>query len=96
MADLQRRIKRAWFPPKGEESKKVVVGFKVSRTGQLSRLRLCTSSGSTLADQAALKAVENAAPFHNLPEGANDTNDIYFSFDHDVFTGGGGGAFRRF
>ena len=40
MADLQRRIKRAWFPPKGNESKRVVVLFKVHKQGELSNLRL--------------------------------------------------------
>ncbi len=96
MADLQRRIKRAWFPPKGNESKRVVVIFKVHKNGELSNLRLGTSSGAAIADQAALKAVENAAPFRKLPEGAGDDVDIQFTFDYNVFTGGGGGAFRRF
>ena len=31
MLDLQRRIKRAWFPPKGDESKKVVVELWIDR-----------------------------------------------------------------
>jgi TonB family protein len=96
MADLQRRIKRAWFPPKGNESKRVVVIFKVHKGGELSNLRIEHSSGMAIADQAALKAVENAAPFRPLPAGASDDVDIQFTFDYNVFTGGGGGAFRRF
>ncbi len=96
MADLQRRIKRAWFPPKGNESKRVVVIFKVHRGGELSNLRLEKSSGLAIADNAALKAVENAAPFRPLPAGAGDDVDIQFTFDYNVFSGGGGGAFRRF
>jgi TonB family protein len=96
MADLQRRIKRAWFPPKGNESKRVVVIFKVHRGGELSNLRLEHSSGVAIADNAALKAVENAAPFRPLPAGASDDVDIQFTFDYNVFTGGGGGSFRRF
>jgi TonB family protein len=96
MADLQRRIKRAWFPPKGNESKRVVVIFKVHKGGELSNLRIGTSSGVAIADNAALKAVENAAPFRPLPAGASDDVDIQFTFDYNVFTGGGGGSFRRF
>jgi TonB family protein len=96
MADLQRRIKRAWFPPKGNESKRVVVIFKVHRGGELSNLRLEHASGVAIADNAALKAVENAAPFRPLPAGASDDVDIQFTFDYNVFTGGGGGSFRRF
>ncbi|HEY9677919.1 MAG TPA: energy transducer TonB [Drouetiella sp.] len=96
MADLQRRIKRAWFPPKGNESKRVVVIFKVHRGGELSNLRLDHSSGVAVADQAALKAVENAAPFRPLPAGASDDVDIQFTFDYNVFSGGGHGTFRSF
>jgi TonB family protein len=96
MADLQRRIKRAWFPPKGNESKRVVVIFKVHRGGELSNLRLDHSSGVAIADQAALKAVENAAPFRPLPAGASDDVDIQFTFDYNVFAGGGHGTFRSF
>ncbi|MBS2004486.1 MAG: TonB C-terminal domain-containing protein [Cyanobacteria bacterium SZAS LIN-5] len=96
MADLQRRIKRAWFPPKGNESKRVVVIFKVHRGGELSNLRLDKSSGVAIADQAALKAVENAAPFRPLPAGASDDVDIQFTFDYNVFSGGGHGTFRSF
>jgi TonB family protein len=96
MADLQRRIKRQWFPPKGNESKRVKVVFKVHRDGQMSNLRMLVSSGLTIADQAALKAVENAAPFRNLPDGAPDDVDIEFTFDYNVFNGGGHGTFRSF
>ncbi len=96
MADLQRRIKRAWFPPKGNESKRVKVVFKVHRDGQMTNLRMLNSSGLAIADQAALKAVENAAPFRQLPDGAPDDVDIEFTFDYNVFNGGGKGTFRQF
>lgn len=96
MADLQRRIKRAWFPPKGYETKRVVVVFKIHRGGELSNLRLDHSSGVAVADQAALKAVENASPFRPLPAGAADDVDIQFTFDYNVFNGGGVGKFTRF
>ncbi len=96
MADLQRRIKRAWFPPKGNESKRVVVVFQVHKNGEMSNLRLDHSSGFALADQAALQAVQNAAPFRPLPPGAQDSVDIQFTFDYNVFNGGGHGVFRQF
>jgi TonB family protein len=96
MADLQRRIKKHWFPPKGNESKKVVVVFKVHTGGELSDLRIDHSSGVQIADNAALKAVEDAAPFRPLPQGAPDNVDIQFTFDYNVFNGGGRGVFRQF
>lgn len=96
MADLQRRIKRAWFPPKGNESKRVVVVFKVHTNGTMSNLRLVRGSGVSIADNAALKAVKNAAPFRPLPKGAPPDVDIQFTFDYNVFKGGGRGVFRKF
>ncbi|CAN5365952.1 hypothetical protein BH11CYA1_BH11CYA1_19210 [soil metagenome] len=96
MAELQRRIKRAWFPPTDARSKRVKVIFKVHRNGEMSNLRLASSSGLTAADEAALKAIETAAPFHTLPEGAPADVDIEFTFDYNVFNGGGSGSYRAF
>ena len=87
MLELQRRIKRAWFPPHKEENKRVVVVFKIHRDGELSNLRLIGSSGSADADRQALSAIENAAPFNHLPDGASEDQDIQFTFDYNVFKG---------
>jgi TonB family protein len=87
MADLQRRIKRCWFPPHSE-TKRVKVLFTVTTDGELRNLRLITSSGLQIVDRAALKAVEDAAPFRHLPEHAPSSVDIEFTFDYNVFTGG--------
>jgi TonB family protein len=87
MADVERRIKREWFPPGGTESKRVVVQFKIHRGGELSNLRLDHSSGFAIADQAALKAVDSASPFRPLPQGAPEVVDIRFNFDYNVIAG---------
>lgn len=87
MAGLQRRIKTAWIPPKNDASKRVVLSFTVSVTGELSNLKLRRSSGSGPADQAAMRAVEQAAPFAHLPRGADEPVDIEFTFDYNVFSG---------
>jgi TonB family protein len=92
MADLQHRIKRAWFPPKGQENKKVVVVFKIHKDGTVSNLRLDHSSGFQGADQAGLEAVEHASPLGPLPAGAKDDCDIQFT----LFGGGGRGVMRSF
>jgi len=96
MADLQRRIKRAWFPPHGQENRQVVIVFKIHSNGELHDLRLSKSSGFALADQQAIAAIENAAPFRELPLGASDDVDIQFTFDYNVFNGGERGLIRRF
>jgi TonB family protein len=86
MAELQRKIKRQWFPPKGPESNRIRVLFQVSRDGTMSGLKLVNSSGNALADKAATNAVETAQPFPPLPAGAPESVDIEFTFDFNVFT----------
>ena len=91
MRELQRRIKRNWHPPRGNESKKVVLLFKVSRDGRLLRLNVNKSSGLSDADDAALEAVKMSAPFRPLPpEYQGSDIDIQFTFDYNVFSVGGG------
>jgi len=75
-ADLTRRIKRAWFPPKGSEAAQTTLKFKILQDGSMSSLQLVTSSGSRFADQSIQKAVENAAPFRPLPNGATSDIDV--------------------
>lgn len=86
MDELQKRIKRCWFPPKDLANKRVMVIFKIHSDGSLSHLRIDKSSGSALADQAALKAVESAQPFRQLPKYAPSDVDIQFTFDYNVFS----------
>lgn len=87
MKDLQTRIKRNWMPPKKDRSKRVLVVFKVHKNGEVSNLRLSSSSGTQDADKAALKAVEDAAPMKPLPEGAPENVDIEFTFDYNIWVG---------
>lgn len=85
MAALQRRIKSRWHPPKAPEASHVKATFVVSKEGNMTRLKLVRSSGLSIADQAALRAIEEAAPFPPLPEFAPDEVTIEFSFDYNVF-----------
>jgi len=86
MRELQRRIKLNWDPPKGNESKRVVLLFKIAKDGRLLSCRVHKSSGMPLADQAALKAVELTAPFRPLPaDFKGQSIDIQFTFDYNVF-----------
>ncbi len=85
MADLQRRIKRKWYPPKSNKTDKIIIVFKVHSNGQMSNIRLTKASSLAIANQAARKAVQNASPFRPLPKGAPDSVDIQFTFDYTVF-----------
>lgn len=86
MRELQRKIKLNWDPPKGNESKRVVLLFKIAKDGRLLSCRVYKSSGLQSADAAALKAVELTAPFKPLPADFRGQNiDIQFTFDYNVF-----------
>jgi len=86
MRELQRRIKLNWDPPKGNESKTVVLLFKIAKDGRLLSCKVNRSSGLPSADQAALKAVELTAPFRPLPaDFKGQSIDIQFTFDYKVF-----------
>ena len=86
MRELQRRIKMNWDPPKGNESKRVVLLFKIAKDGRLLSCSVFKSSGLPNADKAALNAVHLAAPFRPLPpEFKGQSIDIQFTFDYNVF-----------
>lgn len=90
MRDLQRRIKMNWDPPKGNESKRVVLLFKIARDGRLLSARVFKSSGIPGSDKAALNAVELTAPFRPLPADFKGSSiDIQFTFDYNVFGASG-------
>lgn len=87
MRELQRRIKMNWDPPKGNESKRVVLFFKIAKDGRLLSVRVSRSSGVQAADRAAISAVELTAPFKPLPpEFKGQSVDIQFTFDYNVFS----------
>lgn len=90
MRELQRRIKMNWDPPKGNESKRVVLLFKIAKDGRLLSVRVFKSSGIPSSDKAAINAVELTAPFKRLPpEFRGASIDIQFTFDYNVFGASG-------
>jgi len=90
MRELQRRIKMNWDPPKGNESKRVVLMFKIAKDGRLLSCSVFKSSGLPNADKAAINAVQATAPFRPLPaEFKGPSIDIQFTFDYNVFGASG-------
>lgn len=87
LSEVQKKIKKSWFPPRGAESLTVVLKFKVLKDGSATSIRLVKSSGVAAADDAAKTAIINGAPFPSLPKSAGDDIDIKFTFDYNVFNG---------
>ncbi|MCD8025162.1 MAG: TonB family protein [Candidatus Gastranaerophilales bacterium] len=85
MRELESKIKRNWHPPKGNESKRVVLIFKIGKRGELLSVRVSKSSGAQDNDNAAISAVQMSAPFRALPaEYTGSSVEIEFTFDYNV------------
>ncbi|MFN8614475.1 MAG: energy transducer TonB [Vampirovibrionales bacterium] len=86
MAELQRRIKRNWQPPRAQEDKRVVAFFRIGRDGRLLSVSIKQSSGYSEADQAAINAVRLSSPFRPLPVGHSEADlPVEFTFDYNVY-----------
>jgi len=85
MSDLQKRIKMNWSPPKGNESKRVVLLFSIDRDGHLLNVKVHQSSGISACDQAAIRAVQLTLFKPLPPEFKGNSVDIQFTFDYNVF-----------
>lgn len=82
MADMNRKIKRAWFPQKSFENLRVKVSYVLGEDGKVSDLKVSQSSNNPLADETARKAIQNAASsFRPLPDGTLPHIDVDFAFD---------------
>lgn len=90
MAELQRRIKRNWRPPRRNNSKRVILLFTIAKDGRLLNLKVYKPSGEEDTDRAAISSVQLSAPFKPLPSDFTGSSiDIQFTFDYNVFGVGG-------
>ncbi len=86
MRNVQKKIKSNWNPPKGNESKRVVLFFKITKNGDISEYSVKDSSGVPEVDEAAIEALKASAPFDKLPENyKKESVDVQFTFDYNVF-----------
>jgi TonB family protein len=69
ICSVESRVSRQWHPSRVDRGEHVMVTFKIRPTGQIEDLTLQDSSELQSANVAALKAVEEAAPFPPLPAG---------------------------
>jgi protein TonB len=87
LEQVKRRVEREWrYPLLAQErglAGKLVIEFAIWQDGTLSRLRLATSSGISILDDAALEAIRRAAPYTALPEAMGlDRLTIVASFEY--------------
>ncbi len=80
MADLQKRVRRGSFPG-DNDSKRVVVQFKIQKSGEITDITLEHSSGLDIADQTALDSVKQSAPFLPVPADLAKGLEVQFIYD---------------
>ncbi|MHC5938619.1 energy transducer TonB family protein [Nostoc sp.] len=86
LKQLQQQVKQQWLPEVSQSSRRTVLNFTINRSGQLRNLQLAQTSGFSVTDQAALKAIQRAAPFAPLPPGYTSNHiDIQFTFNINVY-----------
>lgn len=86
MANMQKTIKAKWEPPKGDQSKSVVLFYTLNRKGEVIKSNILETSGDVEMDKAAMDALQEAAPFGKLPKSFKGQSiDVQFTFDYNVF-----------
>jgi periplasmic protein TonB len=75
-AKVYRKLLRSVRVPRGggRARRDAVVRFTIQKSGSVTGIKLARSSGSKAFDQAVLKAVQKAAPFPPIPNGAGKRN----------------------
>jgi protein TonB len=69
---LKRKIQAVWVYPsvaaKSGIGGSLTVEFSIARTGELLGVNLLDSSGQTILDESAMKAIKSAAPYNPFPD----------------------------
>jgi TonB family protein len=84
LAEVEDRIARSWQPSNRDRSEHVTVSFTIAENGEVNDLRINDSSEEATADEAAIDAVEQAAPFAPLPAAAGKQVLVSLEFDGTV------------
>lgn len=75
LAHLKDRINRNWSYPESARQNQIegelTLTFTINHTGNITDVRIDSSSKNQLLDTAAVNAVYHAGPFHPLPETFN-------------------------
>ncbi len=68
LRNVERRLKRAWFPQRANEFKDLTISFVIHHDGQVSDTALTKAAGNSANRQAVMKALEDAAPFRPMAD----------------------------
>jgi TonB family protein len=83
---LREAVRQQWVRSPTERSRRTVVEFVITRSGQISTPQTVQTSGSDKVDQEAKAAIRRAAPFAPLPENyPHDMLMINFGFTINVY-----------
>ncbi len=82
LTKMEKRIGRNWYPPKCPPEVKPIVGFTVHQDGSITNANVAKEGSMAISDQAALRAVTQAAPFSPLPDGTPSAIDLQQTFNY--------------
>ncbi len=78
---IVKKISKYWQWSSSISASRAVVYFKINRRGYATNIKIKESSGDDVFDQNAIRAVELASPFPELPESYKEDNlGVYFEF----------------
>ncbi|MBS1995769.1 MAG: TonB family protein [Cyanobacteria bacterium SZAS LIN-2] len=84
MADMSKKIKAAWHQPPESFSYRISVSYDVLNHGRVKDIEVTRSSGSAIADKAAVDAVKSAAPFTDIDcKNPDEQFSMDFAFDYN-------------
>lgn len=85
---LKDRIQMVWKYPEAAKvtglQGRLVLKFVLNSDGSLRELRVVTSSGIDILDDAAIKAIRKAAPFYAIPKNLGDVLSIVANFEYEL------------
>lgn len=95
--EIQEKIKTNWYPPKDNESKDVILQFKILKDGTINSIKVLKSSNFYAMDLAAQRAIKISAPFPQLPSTFKEESiDVEFLFDYNIVEKNNSRRFKPF
>ena len=80
---IVKNIGRNWQWSTGYGQMKAIVFFRIQKSGTVSEVNIKETSGDSMFDQQAVRAVKLASPFPPLPDGYSDSDlGVYFEFTY--------------